>query len=75
MHKKVMEHAYKTVEEFEADFTLILNNCLRYNAKDTVFYRAAIRIRDQVGVGFPKGFYYFELFSCSDKSRRLVQIC
>ena len=72
MHKKVVEHAYKTMEEFESDFTLILNNCLRYNAKDTVFYRAAIRIRDQVGVGFPK---LFELLSCSDEWQRLVQIC
>ena len=50
MRKKAMSHAYKTMEEFESDFNLILNNCLTYNAKDTVFYRAAIRLRDQVCV-------------------------
>ena len=65
MHKKVMGHAYKTIEEFDADFTLILNNCLMYNAKDTVFYRAAIRLRDQVLVGFPEVFYYLYMLSCS----------
>ncbi|XP_047461715.1 peregrin isoform X2 [Mugil cephalus] len=39
-------HRYLTFEAFEADFGLIVNNCLKYNAKDTVFYRAALRLRE-----------------------------
>lgn len=39
-------HRYLTFEAFEADFGLIVNNCLKYNAKDTVFYRAALKLRE-----------------------------
>ncbi|XP_061909547.1 peregrin isoform X1 [Entelurus aequoreus] len=42
-------HRYLTFEAFEADFGLIVNNCLKYNAKDTVFYRAALRLREMGG--------------------------
>ncbi|KAM3872024.1 peregrin isoform 2-T2 [Diretmus argenteus] len=42
-------HRYLTFEAFEADFGLIVNNCLKYNAKDTVFYRAALRLRELGG--------------------------
>uniref|UniRef100_A0A3B5QG77 Bromodomain and PHD finger containing 1 n=2 Tax=Xiphophorus TaxID=8082 RepID=A0A3B5QG77_XIPMA len=43
-------HRYLTFEAFEADFGLIVNNCLKYNAKDTVFYRAALRLREMGAV-------------------------
>uniref|UniRef100_A0A8C6TMT2 Bromodomain and PHD finger containing, 1 n=1 Tax=Neogobius melanostomus TaxID=47308 RepID=A0A8C6TMT2_9GOBI len=39
-------HRYLTFEAFEGDFGLIVNNCLKYNAKDTVFYRAALKLRE-----------------------------
>ena len=42
-------HRYLSFEAFEADFGLIVNNCLKYNAKDTVFYRAALRLREMGG--------------------------
>ncbi|XP_036843779.1 peregrin isoform X2 [Oncorhynchus mykiss] len=42
-------HCYLSFEAFEADFGLIVNNCLKYNAKDTVFYRAALRLREMGG--------------------------
>lgn len=42
-------HRYLTFEAFEGDFGLIVNNCLKYNAKDTVFYRAALRLREMGG--------------------------
>lgn len=48
IRKKVDGHVYKTIDEFQADFELMIKNCLTYNAKDTVFYRAAVRLRDQV---------------------------
>ena len=48
MRTKVTDHVYKSMSEFETDFSLIISNCLTYNSKDTVFYRSAIRLRDQV---------------------------
>ncbi|CAH1783682.1 unnamed protein product [Owenia fusiformis] len=49
MRKKMNSHLYKTIDEFEADFDLVVSNCLAYNAKETVFYRAGVRMRDQGG--------------------------
>uniref|UniRef100_A0A4W3KC18 Bromodomain and PHD finger containing 1 n=1 Tax=Callorhinchus milii TaxID=7868 RepID=A0A4W3KC18_CALMI len=50
MKQQLEEHLYRTFDEFEEDFNVIVKNCLQYNAKDTIFYRAAIRLRDQGGV-------------------------
>ncbi|XP_078399410.1 peregrin-like isoform X2 [Cetorhinus maximus] len=49
MKTQLEGHQYRTFDQFEEDFSLIVNNCLQYNAKDTIFYRAAIRLRDQGG--------------------------
>ncbi|KAH0618774.1 hypothetical protein JD844_018238 [Phrynosoma platyrhinos] len=49
MRRKLESHLYRTLDEFEEDFNLILTNCMRYNSKDTVFHRAAIRLRDLGG--------------------------
>ncbi|XP_054279658.1 peregrin isoform X2 [Macrosteles quadrilineatus] len=50
MRVKVDNFEYSSLEEFEADFHLMIDNCLAYNSKDTVFYRAALKMRDQGGV-------------------------
>ncbi|XP_039369937.1 bromodomain-containing protein 1 isoform X4 [Mauremys reevesii] len=50
MRKRLDSQAYKNLNEFEEDFNLIIDNCMKYNAKDTIFYRAAVRLRDQGGV-------------------------
>ncbi|XP_008567182.1 PREDICTED: bromodomain-containing protein 1 isoform X3 [Galeopterus variegatus] len=50
MRKRLEAQGYKNLHEFEEDFDLIVDNCMKYNAKDTVFYRAAVRLRDQGGV-------------------------
>ncbi|XP_023675092.1 peregrin [Paramormyrops kingsleyae] len=49
MWKFLESHRYLSFDAFEADFGLIVNNCLKYNAKDTVFYRAALRLRETGG--------------------------
>ncbi len=48
MRKKIDGFVYKNMEELEKDFDLMIDNCMKYNGKDTVFYRAATRLRDQV---------------------------
>ncbi|EDX15416.1 GD15310 [Drosophila simulans] len=47
MRAKLKECQYTSLEQLEADFDLMIQNCLAYNNKDTVFYRAGIRMRDQ----------------------------
>ncbi|XP_034390271.1 bromodomain-containing protein 1-like isoform X2 [Cyclopterus lumpus] len=49
MRKRIDAHDYRSLEEFEADFDLIIFNCMKYNAKDTFFYRAAQRMQDHGG--------------------------
>ncbi|XP_029362805.1 bromodomain and PHD finger-containing protein 3 isoform X2 [Echeneis naucrates] len=46
---KLESHAYRSVADLEADFNLMISNCLLYNAKDTVFHRAALRLRELGG--------------------------
>ncbi|XP_039617006.1 bromodomain-containing protein 1 isoform X2 [Polypterus senegalus] len=49
MRKRIEAQGYKNLDEFEEDFNVIIENCMKYNAKDTIFYRAAVRLRDQGG--------------------------
>ncbi|XP_078112590.1 bromodomain-containing protein 1-like [Sander vitreus] len=49
MRKRIDAHEYRSLEEFEADFDLIIFNCMKYNAKDTFFYKAAQRMQDHGG--------------------------
>uniref|UniRef100_A0A336N8X3 CSON009308 protein n=1 Tax=Culicoides sonorensis TaxID=179676 RepID=A0A336N8X3_CULSO len=52
MRKKLKQGDYSTLEELEDDFDLMIRNCLTYNNKETVFYRAGIRMRDAGGIIF-----------------------
>jgi hypothetical protein len=36
MKQKLSEHEYNNLEDLEADFNLMLSNCMAYNSKDTV---------------------------------------
>ncbi|XP_067632204.1 bromodomain-containing protein homolog isoform X2 [Eurosta solidaginis] len=47
MRTKLKQGQYTSLEQLEIDFDLMIQNCLAYNNKDTVFYRAGIRMRDQ----------------------------
>ncbi|XP_071314773.1 bromodomain-containing protein 1-like isoform X2 [Trachinotus anak] len=49
MRKRIDAHCYRSLEEFEMDFDLIIANCMTYNAKDTFFYKAAQRMQDHGG--------------------------
>uniref|UniRef100_A0A3Q4I1E4 Bromodomain containing 1a n=1 Tax=Neolamprologus brichardi TaxID=32507 RepID=A0A3Q4I1E4_NEOBR len=49
MRKRIDAQGYNNFDTFEDDFNLIIENCMKYNSKDTYFYRAAVRLRDQGG--------------------------
>lgn len=49
MRTKVNNLEYQSFSDFERDFNLIVSNCMTYNAKDTIFYKAAIKLRDRGG--------------------------
>lgn len=44
---KLSSGLYFALDDMEADFNLMIKNCLAYNNKDTIFYRAGVRMRDQ----------------------------
>ena len=46
MRKRVEAHHYQSLDQFESDFYLVWHNATVYNSKDTIYYRAAIRIKD-----------------------------
>lgn len=46
---KIDNFEYSSIDDLEIDFNLMISNCLAYNAKDTIFYRAGLRMRDQGG--------------------------
>lgn len=49
MRLKLRDGKYDTLDDLENDFNLMIQNCLAYNNKDTIFYRAGVRMRDQCG--------------------------
>lgn len=49
MKSKIDNFEYSSIDDFEKDFNLMISNCLAYNAKDTIFYKAGLRMRDQGG--------------------------
>lgn len=50
MRQHIDDQIYRSFDQFEDDFNLIIDNCMKYNSKDTYFHRAAIRLRDLGGI-------------------------
>lgn len=48
MADKVRNFQYHSLETLEADFNLMISNCLAYNAKHTIFYKSGLRMKEQV---------------------------
>ena len=48
MCAKLDRMAYARFDEFDADFQLIIKNCLTFNPKNTFHYKAALKLREQV---------------------------
>ena len=49
MQVKLEAMEYKGIDEFEADFNIMVENCLSYNERETIFFRAGVKMRDQGG--------------------------
>merc|ERR1712055_858309 len=49
MKEKTELFEYVNIDDFEKDFSLMVANCLSYNEKDTIFYRAGTKMRDVGG--------------------------
>ncbi|KAF4094061.1 hypothetical protein AMELA_G00008910 [Ameiurus melas] len=50
MREKLEAHKYCSVADLEADFNLMVSNCLRYNSSDTLFHKAAMQLKEVGGV-------------------------
>ena len=48
MQNKIDSHCYATIDQFEDDFQLMIDNCLTYNEKGSFFYRIAVKLRREV---------------------------
>lgn len=47
MRTKLRSGQYQTLDDMENDFNLMISNCLAYNDKGNIFYRAGILMRDK----------------------------
>ncbi|ESO01095.1 hypothetical protein HELRODRAFT_175124 [Helobdella robusta] len=47
MRSKVLTYKYETFEAFVRDFDLMVNNCLLFNSKHTVYHKSAVRMKKQ----------------------------
>jgi len=50
MQSKIDSHCYATIDQFEDDFQLMINNCMTYNEKGSVFYRIAVKLQREVSI-------------------------
>ncbi|KAI2811801.1 hypothetical protein RDWZM_000962 [Blomia tropicalis] len=45
MKNKIERNQYESFDEFEIDLGLIIDNCTFYNEKDTIYYKAAVKLK------------------------------
>lgn len=52
MREKLNSEAYDSIDDLEADFALMIRNCLLYNKNHTSYYKYGIKMKEQGGVIF-----------------------
>ena len=45
MQQKLDNYEYLNVDLFEADFNLMIQNCMDFNTDETMYYKTAIKVR------------------------------
>jgi hypothetical protein len=48
MRGRIDSHHYHTIDQFEDDFQLMINNCLTYNEPGSVLYRIGLKLQREV---------------------------
>ena len=49
MSEKLESFKYSNIDILEGDFNAMVENCLSYNERDTIFFRAGVTMRDKGG--------------------------
>ena len=49
MFGKLESFKYSNIDLLESDFNLMVENCLSYNERDTIFFRFGVTMRDKGG--------------------------
>uniref|UniRef100_A0A8C5Q7Q0 Bromodomain and PHD finger containing 1 n=1 Tax=Leptobrachium leishanense TaxID=445787 RepID=A0A8C5Q7Q0_9ANUR len=84
MKRNLEAFRYQNFDQFEEDFNLIVGNCIKYNSKDTIFYRAAARMKEQgqavlrqarrqaekIGIDFETGMHLPKVTAENETGRR-----
>lgn len=52
MLEKLNRGMYDSIDDLEADFSLMIRNCLLYNDKTTIFYMRGVKMKEQGGIIF-----------------------
>jgi len=60
MRDKIDRHVYRTIDDLNEDFQLIINNCLTYNERDSPLHKLALVFRVQVNRPAHKGVLTYE---------------
>ncbi|XP_065313769.1 bromodomain-containing protein DDB_G0280777-like [Gordionus sp. m RMFG-2023] len=47
MRYKLLNNLYQSFEQFDRDFNLMIDNCKTYNPKDSIFYKSALKLKNQ----------------------------
>lgn len=61
MQKKVDQHQYLTLDDFEMDFDRVWRNAMTYNDPSTVYYRAAVRMKLEGAKALKQVFMYLSI--------------
>jgi len=46
MKEKATSYDYSSIDELEQDFSLMIDNCITFNDEDTIYYKAALKMRE-----------------------------
>lgn len=72
MRQKMLDLQYDTLEDLEADFGLMINNCMTYNKKSTSYYKDAVKLMDYGANVFEEARLILEKRSLEEKESKEI---